>query len=278
MEFDERHGELNGKVVVITGAASGIGRSSAELMAARGASVVVADIDAVGAADVADHIVAGGGEACAVQVDVSEPEAVEAMVRQTVDRYGRLDVLFNNAAILTPEFRRGDTDVVDMDLAVWERTMQVNLRGPMLGCKYAIPEMLKLGRGSIIMTSSAAATAADFVRCAYGVSKGGLNSLVRYVATAFGKDGIRCNAISPGVVLTTAARALNTSDTLERLTEHHVTPRLGEPDDVATLASFLASDQSEFITGAVIPVDGGLSVHLPTYASALHQRSLAQSS
>lgn len=266
-------GRLDGKVAIVTGAASGIGRASALAMADEGAWIAVADIDLRGAEDVVADAQRRGGTAMAIEVDVADPAAVEHMVRRTVDELGRVDVLFNNAAVLTPDVRARDTDVVDLDLEVWHRTMAVNLTGPMLGCRFAVPEMRKRGGGSIINSSSAAAGLADVVRCAYGTSKGGLNSLTRYVAAAFGKDGIRCNAIAPGVVLTPAVRALQSDDALAEFALHHTTPRLGTPEDVAGLAVYLASDQSGFLTGQVLTVDGGLSCHLPTYAATLRKRS-----
>ena len=268
-------GTLDGKVAVVTGAASGIGRACALSMADEGAAVTVADRNAHGAAEVAEQIQAAGGRALPIEVDVSIPDAVQAMVTRTVTEFGGLDILHNNAAVLDPDLRAGDTDVVTLDLAVWERTLAVNLTGPMLGCRYAIPEMVKRGGGSIINTSSAAAFAGDFVRCAYGSSKGGLNSLTTYVATAFGKDGIRCNAIAPGVILTPAVAALHTPGSMAELATHHLTETLGDPEDVAVAVVFLAGDASGFITGQVLTLDGGFGCHMPTYAAALQRRRAA---
>jgi NAD(P)-dependent dehydrogenase (short-subunit alcohol dehydrogenase family) len=265
-------GTLDGKVAVITGAASGIGRACALAMANEGAAVTVADRNASGATEVAEQIRAAGGRALPVEVDVSVPDAVQAMIERTCAEFGGLDVLHNNAAVLDPDLRAGDTDVVTLDLAVWERTLAVNLTGPMLGCRYAIPEMIKRGGGSIINTSSAAAFAGDFIRCAYGTSKGGLNSLTVYVATAFGKDGIRCNAIAPGVILTPAMAALHTEASMAELAGHHVSSALGSPEDVAGAAVYLAGGASAFMTGQVLVLDGGFLAHLPTYAAALQRR------
>jgi NAD(P)-dependent dehydrogenase (short-subunit alcohol dehydrogenase family) len=263
---------LDGRVAVITGAGSGIGEATAHRMCRDGASVVVADIDGAAAERVANELSEAGHRATAVAVDVGEPAQVESMVNAAVSTFGGIDVLFNNAAILEPTFRARDTDVEALDLATWERTLRVNLTGPMLGCKYAIPHLRHRGGGSIVICSSGAATSGDFVRCAYGVSKGGLNSLVRYVATAFGHENIRCNAVAPGVVVSPAVRKLHTEESLAMLAEHHVTTRLGTPEDVAHLVAFLASDEAAFITGEVVMIDGGLSVHLPMYAAALRKR------
>lgn len=269
--------KLEGTVAVITGAAQGIGRASALAMARSGAALVLGDINLAGIEQVAAEIQSLGGPAVAVQVDVSDAEQVEAMVAVASSEFGGVDVLFNNAAIQTPEHRAGDTDVVGLDLEVWDRTFAVNLRGPMLGCRYAIPEMKKRGGGAIINTSSGAADLADFIRCAYGTAKGGVNTLTRYVAAAFGKDGIRCNAIAPGFTITPGVRAVWSDEALDEMVEHHMVRRLGEPDDVANLALFLASSDSAHITGQVIKIDGGFSAHIPTYSKSVRARQQASS-
>jgi NAD(P)-dependent dehydrogenase (short-subunit alcohol dehydrogenase family) len=265
-------GTLDGKIAIVTGGGSGIGRATALAMAAEGAQLCVADINGDAAEAVADTIRSTEGVAIAIEIDVAEPIQVEAMVKETIDEFDGVDVLFNNAALLFPEYRSKDTDVVDLDLEVWERTMAVNLRGPMLGCRFAIPEMLKRGGGSIINASSGAAKQGDFVRCAYGTSKGGIDSLTRYVATSFGKEGIRCNAVAPGVIMTPGALALLPEQAIEEFAQHHVTPRLGMPEDVASLVCYLASDASSFVTGQIMTLDGGLTCHLPTYAEAVKRR------
>jgi NAD(P)-dependent dehydrogenase (short-subunit alcohol dehydrogenase family) len=264
--------DLRDKVAIVTGGASGIGLASATALAAAGAAVVIADVDKPGADACAEKIRRAGGEADAVAVDVAEAEQVAAMVEHAVGRYGGLDVLFNNAAILEPTFRAGDTDVEGLDLEVWDRTLAVNLRGPMLGCRFAIPHLRRRGGGAIVNCSSSAAETADFIRCAYGTSKGGLNSLTRYVAAAFGKDGIRCNAIAPGLVITPAVQALWTQEALDDLDAHHMT-RIGAPDDIARMVVFLAGDAGSYLTGQVITVDGGFSGHLPTYRDTVRKRA-----
>jgi NAD(P)-dependent dehydrogenase (short-subunit alcohol dehydrogenase family) len=263
---------LQDRVAIVTGAASGIGLASATALAGAGAAVVIADIDAAGAAAAAEAIRSEGGTAEFVEVDVAEADQVEAMVAHAVTCYGGLDILFNNASILDPAFRAGDTDVEQLDLQVWERTLAVNLRGPMLGSRFAIPHLRRRGGGAIVNCSSGAADMADFIRCAYGTSKGGLNSLTRYVAAAFGKDNIRCNAIAPGIVITPAVRALWTSEALDGLETHHMT-RVGEPEDIARLVVFLAGDAGSYLTGQILTMDGGLSGHLPTYAATVQSRA-----
>ena len=259
-------GTLDGKVAVVTGAASGIGRASAVKMAAEGARVVVSDRDADGADAVAELINAAGGFAIAVRADVTSEDDVRAMIDAAVGTWGGLDVLHNNAGTTDATDVGADNDITQMTIELWDYMMAVNLRGPMLGCKHAIPHMISRGGGSIIQTSSMSAMAGDLRYAAYGASKGGLNSFTRYVATMYGKQGIRANAVCPGLVVTPAARALLDPDTLALYEGNHLTPRLGTPENVADVVAFLASDAAAYVTGQTIPVDGGLFSHLPTYA------------
>jgi NAD(P)-dependent dehydrogenase (short-subunit alcohol dehydrogenase family) len=253
-------------VAIVTGAASGIGRASALALAREGAAVLVADLDAAGAARVAAEIEAAGGRGAAQHTDVADPASVAAMVEAAVQAFGGLDVLHNNAAASDPTVIGADGELVDLDLTVWERTLAVNLRGPMLGCKYAIPRMLERGGGSIVNTSSASGLVGDLARPAYGVSKAGLDSLTRYVATQYGKRGIRCNSIAPGVIATPALEANVPREAIAVYERSHLTPRLGRPEDVAAAVVFLASDAAAFITGQTLCVDGGLLAHHPTVA------------
>jgi NAD(P)-dependent dehydrogenase (short-subunit alcohol dehydrogenase family) len=264
-----QRGRLAGKVAIVTGAASGIGRATALLMAREGAAVVVADVNGAGAAAVAKEIEAAGGAALGQPADVAEEASVVAMVDAAVKRFGGLDVLHNNAAAVDPALMSRDGDVVDLDVGVLDRTLAVNLRGPMLGCKHAIPRMLARGGGAIVNTSSASGLVGDPVRTAYGVSKAGLDSLTRYVATQYGKRGIRCNSIAPGVVATPALAANVPPEMIAIYERSHLTPRLGRPEDIAAAVAFLASDDAAFITGQTISVDGGLLAHHPAFGEFL---------
>ena len=254
------------RVAIVTGGGSGIGRASALALARAGAAVLVADIAADAAERVAAELRAAGGHVHAQQADVSDEASVAAMVAAAVARFGGLDVLHNNAAATGWEVLGGDGEITRLDLAIWERSLAVNLRGPFLGCKHAIPEMLKRGRGSIVNTSSASGLTGDLVRTAYGVSKAGVDGLTRYVATQYGKRGIRCNAIAPGVIETPALRQNVPPEQVALFERHHLTPRLGTPEDIAAAVVFLASDDAAFITGQVLSVDGGLLAHHPTVA------------
>ena len=256
-------GRLDGKIAIITGAAAGIGQATARRVAAEGARTVVADLNGAGAKLLADEISAAGGEATAVQADLGDNDSARVMVEAAVTAYGGLDILHNNAAA-TRLAATEDRPVSAADPAVWDETMRVNLRGALVAIQAAVPHMIARGGGSVINTASGAGLTGDLRNPAYGASKAALISLTRYVATEFGKQGIRCNAISPGfIVIPEKAGRKAVEATMLR---HHLTPRLGRPEDIAALVVFLASDESAFITGQNICVDGGLLAHQPFLA------------
>ena len=257
-----------GAVAIVTGGGAGIGAATARRLATEGASVTVADLDGPRAAAVADTIVAAGGTARAQAVDVSDPLGVEQMVADTVSAFGGLDVLHNNAAAIA--LNRSDQDVVTGDLATWERVLAVNLTGPMLGCRFAIPAMIERGGGAIVNTASAAAFYGSRSLAAYGTSKAGVVALTRYVATAYADRGIRCNAVAPGVVVDRSvqdAQAATADSPLARYVDGHLTGRLGYPEEIAAAVAYLASDDAAFVTGECLRIDGGLTV-----VSPLHHR------
>jgi NAD(P)-dependent dehydrogenase (short-subunit alcohol dehydrogenase family) len=255
---------LGGKVAIVTAAGSGIGRASAMTMAARGASVLVTDIRPDGAVAVAAEIVAAGGKATAMAVDVEQPEQLREMVAKGIATYGRLDILHNNAALLDAKFSANDVGLMTLNVKSWDRFMAVNLRSVMLACQAAVPEMLKAGGGSIINTSSTLGLLADMQFPAYGTSKAAIIGLTRYIATEFGKRGIRCNAVAPALILTPMVLNTMPPKLIKAHEEAALTPFVGQAQDVANAVAFLASDDARFITGHVLPVDGGTTAHLPS--------------
>jgi NAD(P)-dependent dehydrogenase (short-subunit alcohol dehydrogenase family) len=259
---------LDGMVAIVTGGAGGIGRATCLLMAERGALVAVADIDSERARNVAEEIRSLGGQANHYGADVVSEEQIEALVAATVRDFGGVDILSSNAAAISRQFIEADSSVSihEMTVELWDAVMAVNLRGAMLCSKYAIREMLKRGGGSIINTSSTAGQLGRINMAAYGVSKGGLDTLTLYIATAYGKQGIRCNTVSPGPILTEKMRKNQTAEMLNMRLRHVLTPNLGDVGDVAQMIAFLASDDAKFISGQLIGIDGGIKAHLPWYA------------
>jgi NAD(P)-dependent dehydrogenase (short-subunit alcohol dehydrogenase family) len=253
---------LAGKVAIVTGGAGGIGAATAHELAREGAAVAVVDIDEAKAAGVIDEIRRTGARAIALGGDLAEEHTARHVVRSTVTEFGQVDVLHNNAALTTSSFLSRDTTVSEMPLDVWQRSLEVNLGSQLLMCKYTVPEMQKSGGGSIVNMSSGAALSGDRTRLAYGVSKSGVHTLTMYVATSEGKRGVRANTIVPGLILTDAVRAHLSEDVIDSLGRATLTPYLGQPKDVADLVVFLASEQSRYITGQMISIDGGMSAHV----------------
>jgi NAD(P)-dependent dehydrogenase (short-subunit alcohol dehydrogenase family) len=256
---------LSGKVAIVTGGGGGIGSAVVRRFVSEGARVAVADVVEDAAKAVAKPL---SNAAIAVQFDATDPASVEAMVEATVSHFGRLDILHNNAAMTDPGKSQLDTDAVTIPLEIWDEIIDVNLRGYLLGCKYAIPHMIAGGGGSIINTASNSGTAGDLARIAYGASKGAIITMTKYIATQHGRQNIRCNSVAPGVVLTEALSKTvpGLADIIKR---HILTPEFGVPDDIAALVAFLASDESRYITGENISISGGGLSHQPHYADLM---------
>ena len=251
-------GRVAGKVALVTGAAQGIGEATAMLLAAEGAFVYVADRNAQGAQRTARAICDVGGQAGARTVDMGDADQITAMVATLGER---IDILVNNAAAV--HLDAVDLNVVDADMKVWDEALRVNLTGVMLACKNVIPVMLANGGGSIVMVSSMAHRFASGNRPAYDVTKAGVNALVRSVAVAFGKQGVRCNAVAPGLTLSPSVLAEIPPAMREIYLDHTMGPTIGQPRDQAAAILFLASDEAAYINGHVLEVDGGMATHVP---------------
>ncbi len=257
--------DFKGKTAIVTGAAQGIGEATAQRLAAAGARVVVADRNEEGARAVARAISEDGGEALLFAVDVMMPEQVKACVEATVAKWGRLDILVNNASNVAA-IGADDGDVVTTEFDVWDKAYACNLRGPASACKYAIPHMIAGGGGAIVNVASVQGVAGDVTRVAYSATKAGLMLLTRHVATAFGINGIRCNSVAPGLVMSKSAHEAGVESFLNLVTQHMAMPHRGQPLDLANVIAFLASDAAAYITGQNIVADGGLTSHLPWLA------------
>jgi len=248
---------LKGKIVVIAGGATGIGAATAVRLGEEGAIVIVGDINAAGAASVADRIKGAGGKAHSTRFDISDEASVRDLVNFAVQTCGGIDHIHVNAADLSVVQR--DTNAVDVPLDVFDRTIEADLRGHLLCTRYAVPEMLKRGGGAIVYTSSGAAFIGEPERVAYGIAKAGVNALMRHVASRWGKHGIRSNAVAPGLVRTTAIDHLGEA-TLAAILEAGRSTRIGEPDDIASMVVMLMSDDGNWVNGQVISVDGGITM------------------
>jgi NAD(P)-dependent dehydrogenase (short-subunit alcohol dehydrogenase family) len=245
---------LDGKVALITGGASGMGRVASELFASEGASVVLTDVNDEAGEGTAAAI---GDAALYVHADVADEDDAQAMVKATTQRFGRLDVLYNNAGVMLAD----DGSVHSMDTSIWDTTLAINVKGVALGCKYGIPAMLETGGGSIINVASFVAwLGAATSQTAYTASKGAVLAMTREIAVEYARKGIRCNALCPGPIDTPLlAELLSDPERRRRRLVHIPMGRLGKAEELAKAALFLASDDSSFMTGTSLIVDGGIT-------------------
>ena len=259
---------LEGRAVLITGSAQGIGRAIALAAAAEGAAVAGVDLNGAGATATAEAIRSTGGQAIVFQADVADEAAVRSAIDETVERFGRLDVLCNNAAAFEPKIVATDIDAETTPMATWDRTFDVNLRGPFFAAKFALPHLRRAGGGTILNISTTAGFNGDVVQVAYSTSKAALHQLTRAIATSHGRAGIRCNTIATGLVMSEITQG-NPSEKLAVWARHRLIADPGTPEEVAALAVHLCSDDGRYITGQTIVMDGGgSSVHQPWYADA----------
>jgi NAD(P)-dependent dehydrogenase (short-subunit alcohol dehydrogenase family) len=244
------------QVAIVTGGGSGIGRAAAELLAREGAAVVVVDRDVGAARQTVDGIAAQGGIAFPRELDVAESRAVEGAIRSVVERHGRIDVLFNNAGI---EHSGRVHEVAEEE---WDRVMAVNLKGMFLLCKAVLPVMMNQRKGAIVNTSSISGVLGWPAYAAYCTAKGGVIQLTRQMAVDYAPFNIRVNCICPGTTLTPLIERLleleeNPEETRKLIAARHPLGRFAQPEEIAQAVAFLASEESSFVTGAVLPVDGG---------------------
>lgn len=252
---------LTGKVAIITGGAGGIGFATAQLMAARGARIAIADI----AVSRAEELAATLPSAIALEVDLEDENSINSMIANTVSHFGQLDVLHNNAALLGPDIAQNDGNIEAMDTALWDRTYRVNVRGTMIACRAALPH-LKASRGNIVNTVSNLALQGHMIQAAYSSSKAAIIQMTRSIAASHGPTGVRCNAVAPGMTMTPALREAFPPPLRKAVEDETLRDQLGDPEDIAEAVAFLASDAARNITGQLLVADGGCASHVPGIA------------
>ncbi len=249
---------LEGQVVVVTGGGKGIGKVYVEAFARAGARVVAADIDGDAARTVADRLVGQRRDVLGLTTDIADPDSVEAMVAATEERFGRLDVLVNNASLMSVLPRQ---NWMEIPVAEWDRVMEVNLRGMFLCCHAAFPAMRRQGRGKIVNIASSRAFEGTPLRLHYTTSKAGVVGFTRALAREVGSFGVTVNAVAPGNTLSETQVSSSSAEYLATKTEGRAIPRAQLPDDLIGAVMFFASAASDFITGQTLVVDGGRAMH-----------------
>jgi meso-butanediol dehydrogenase/(S,S)-butanediol dehydrogenase/diacetyl reductase len=251
-------GKLEGRVAIVTAGGAGIGAATVRRFAKEGAAVVIADLSGTRAKAVTDEVNSAGGRAAFIKMDASDAEAIQATIKLAIDSYGRLDVLFNNAGMAEVAL------IHDTTLESWNRVMAVTLTSTFLGIKYAVPIMRKQGGGAIVNTASISGTRGDYGMASYNAAKAGVINLTRAAALENAKHKIRVNCVCPGGINTRVAEVLggDRADEFRRtMGAIHPIGRMGEPEEIANMVTFLASDEASFITGASFVVDGGVTAH-----------------
>jgi NAD(P)-dependent dehydrogenase (short-subunit alcohol dehydrogenase family) len=252
---------LDGKVAIITGGAGGIGAATARLMTERGARVAIADI----AGDRAEFLAGELPGSLAVTLDLEHQSSIRAMIADVVAHYGQIDIFINNAALLGPEIARNDGNVEDMDTDLWDRTYRINVRGTMIACREALPH-LRATRGNIVNMVSNLALQGHLIQSAYSSSKAAIIQMTRAIAASHGKQGVRCNAVAPGMTSTPALIEAFPPVLRQLVEDETLRDQLGEPEDIAEAVAFLASPAARNITGHVLVSDGGCASHVPGIA------------
>ena len=254
---------LKDNAILVCGGATGIGAATVRRLAEQGARVAIGDLNIEAASALAAQLGNEGAQVDAWQYDQADEASINALVKAVIAHFGRLDGLFCNVADLKAVLEDGD--LLSNDSAMWERTLRVNVTGTVILMKAALPQMLDQGAGAIVLTSSDAGVIGEPERPAYAASKAAVNSLCRHVASKWGRQGIRCNVVAPGIILTQATLE-SVPDIAQSFGKHLALARMGRPEDVANLVAYLASEESSYMTGQCLSIDGGSLIHQPHFA------------
>jgi NAD(P)-dependent dehydrogenase (short-subunit alcohol dehydrogenase family) len=265
--------DLTGRVALVTGAGSGIGAATARLLAEHGAAVAVTDVDEESAGRIAEEVRAASGTASPYRLDVTDEDAWREVVARVTGDLGPVTVLHGNAAPTGAAVMSRDLDVVTAEVEIWDLLASVVLRGNMLGCKHVIPGMTEAGGGSIVLTTSIKGRAGSGLRAAYSTMKGGLEQFVQVVATEYGRFGVRCNGIAPGIIETPGLRQSVSEEWAKDLLAAQLIGRFGQAEDIANAVLFLVSEASSFMTGQTLVVDGGMTVFVPVLSPEITVRA-----
>lgn len=260
---------LKGKVVIVTGGAGGIGMGICERFIEEGSKVIVCDVRGEDAEVFAEKLRKSGGDAVASHTDVENEDAVKKMIDATVEKYGTVDILVNNAMEARAEYATKDLDCLNMDFDVFNTIMRVNMGGYLLTSKHCLPIMLKKKKGIIINVSSINCVAGDTARYAYTASKAAINTLTRNIATSYGPQGIRCNSVLPGFIIHDRMVAMLPQAMVDLNLKNLLSSRQGYPEDIAGAVAFFSSDDADFINGQLLTVDGGTTAHSTMYGMLL---------
>lgn len=255
---------LNGRVAIVTGGAGGIGESTIELMIGRGAHVAIADI----ALDQAQAVAAKHGDkAVAIHMDLTDEASIKAMVATVVQRFGRIDILHNNATAVGRQLVAADNAIGEMATETWDTFFDTNCRGTMIVTREVLPHLIATGNGAIVITVSGQALQGNIRFHAYSATKAAMIQMTRAIATAYGRKGVRCNAVAPGLVLTETVARDFPPEMLKLVLDETPRDSVGAPEDIAEAVAFLASDAARNITGQTLVADGGVSIHIPGFSA-----------
>lgn len=255
---------LEGKVAIVTGGAGGIGQATIELMIGRGARVAIADIAFDRAQEVAEKY---GDAALAIEMDLAREDSIKGMVERAAEHFGRIDILHNNATAVGAHLVEADRAIGEMETWVWDTFFNVNCRGTMLVTREALPHLIKSGNSSIVNTVSGMALQGNVRFSAYSATKAAMIQMTRSTATAYGRKGVRCNAVAPGLVMTDTVANDFPSAMLKLVLDETPRDRVGAPEDIAEAVAFLVSDAARNITGQTLVADGGVSIHIPGFSA-----------